>query len=176
MGWACRQAVAGVPIWPEKGSGSKNAQRKVIAASYTIEGSLSVVGVYEAPSPSAQAAEPSSGHCVAIAPDGKLVVAGSATGEMAAWDDTGKRLWQQHVHQGKIAQLVFTDDGRTLISTGADLRVIWREAATGRELRKVSARESGAGKTGKDYLQEFWRGLRQGLAHAAGPGETANPR
>ena len=174
VGWACRQAAAHVPIRAEKGSGLQDAQRKIITATYPSE-ELALVRAFGSPSPDAQAPQPFSGHCVAIAPDGKLVVAGSATGEMAAWDDTGKRLWQQHVHQGKIAQLVFTDDGRTLISTGADLRVIWREAATGRELRKVSARESGAGKTGKDYLQEFWRGLRQGLAHVRGAGETANP-
>ncbi|HKI30770.1 MAG TPA: WD40 repeat domain-containing protein [Gemmataceae bacterium] len=76
--------------------------------------------------------------CVALSPDGRSFAAGLSTGEVAVWGADGKRAWQQPSHEGFVGTLAFAEDGRVVVSAGADLRVVWRQAAEGREVRKVS--------------------------------------
>jgi WD40 repeat protein len=59
--------------------------------------------------------------CIAYSPDGKIVAAGTEGGELALWDTaTGKLHSDVPDQRGYILSLVFTSDGKNLVSTNRE--------------------------------------------------------
>jgi RNA polymerase sigma factor (sigma-70 family) len=90
-------------------------------------------------------------RAVAFAPDGKSIASGAEGNLIRLWDAaTGKELRRFEGHGGTAVNLgrevitqngvyglVFTPDGKTLVSRGADQTVRVWEVATGKELRRI---------------------------------------
>jgi WD40 repeat protein len=59
--------------------------------------------------------------CLAFAPDGKVLAVGGADQVVRLWDpQSGKALGNLRGHTDRILRIVFTPDGRTVISAAAD--------------------------------------------------------
>jgi RNA polymerase sigma factor (sigma-70 family) len=82
---------------------------------------------------------------VAFSPDGKVVSAGEALGMVRTWEtSTGKKLAHFQAHGHWISGLVFTPDGRRLISSGDTSIRAW-EARTGKEITPDRGHTGGLG-------------------------------
>jgi WD40 repeat protein len=120
---------------------------------------------------------------LAFTPDGKTLITGGA--RIRLWDpDTGQERLPLPGHAGEASVLGFSADGAVATSIGADQSVRFWEAATGRELRRLSIPGSWLatactpdGKTivtaGLDRVVRLWeaaggRAIRQ-LAGHGGP-------
>jgi WD40 repeat protein len=86
---------------------------------------------------------PSQVQCLAVAPDGKALAAGTnnqsgaLTNEVRVWDvETGKPRWQL-VRPHWQRALAFSPDGKVLAGDETDGAVTLWDAATGRELRRL---------------------------------------
>jgi WD40 repeat protein len=81
--------------------------------------------------------------CLAISPDGSLLVSGSDDQTIKVWDiATGRLLRTLTGHTSSINALVISPDGKTLVSAGADRTIkIW-DLATGQELRTLTGHTS----------------------------------
>jgi RNA polymerase sigma factor (sigma-70 family) len=84
-------------------------------------------------------------HVFAVAPDGKSLATGGNDMAVRVWDlGTGQvvRTLTGHKKDGKdgsVAALAFSPDGKLLVSAGShDKTVIFWDAATGKELRRVT--------------------------------------
>lgn len=82
-------------------------------------------------------------HCVVFSPDGELLAAGTADGEIRIWQRQG---WaQQYIYQGHtdgVRSIVFTPDSKLLISGSDDHTIrIW-EAGTGQCLKTLEGHTS----------------------------------
>ena len=84
--------------------------------------------------------------CVAIAPDGQLVLAGNRDGRMILWDvQTGFELFSIPAYKKRTTAVVFSPDGAIMAAIGIDER--WKDdasstvhvwdTATGQELRRI---------------------------------------
>src|SRR5262249_53767921 len=79
------------------------------------------------------------GNAIALAPDGKTVVAAGA-GMLRFWDAvTGKELRRLDVKEDAILDVVFSPDGKTLAVLGWKDQFRLLDAESGRELRVVTA-------------------------------------
>jgi predicted Ser/Thr protein kinase len=59
--------------------------------------------------------------CLAVSPDGRLAVSGSADHTVWVWDvATGRRVWKLTEHTGPVTGVAFSHDGRRLASCAAD--------------------------------------------------------
>jgi WD40 repeat protein len=74
-------------------------------------------------------------HALAFGPGG--VLAAGAGKDVLLWDAaTGKLLHTLTGHQGAVLALVFADDGKTLLSIGADAAVRWWDVAAAKSKRE----------------------------------------
>lgn len=86
-------------------------------------------------------------HCIVYSPDGRQVATSSGggriylpewkmwPGEIVLWDaETGKELRQLRGHNGKVASLAYSPDGRRLVSGAEDGTVKLWDVATGDEV------------------------------------------
>src|SRR5205807_10031478 len=112
-------------------------------------------------------------HCVALSPDGKVVVAGYEDGLLFVWDAaTGKLRHTLAGHRGhsSVTALAFTPDSKTLISTGRiDPSVRLWDVAGGKEVARLpvetydgaSVAVCGRGKTlavgGDNHVVRLWQ-------------------
>jgi len=73
---------------------------------------------------------------LAISPDGKLIVAGLASGEIIVWElRTGRALRTFAAHTASTLRVTFSPNGRMLVSGGADSAAKVWDTATWQELR-----------------------------------------
>jgi WD40 repeat protein len=83
---------------------------------------------------------------VAVAPDGRLAVAGNAEGRVILWDvQTGFELFSMPAYKRRTTAVAFSPDGALVAATGIDER--WKDdpvatvhvwdTATGQELRRI---------------------------------------
>ncbi len=76
---------------------------------------------------------------VAYSPDGRRVAAGSADGQVWAWDAlTGKALQGFPGHRGGVSGVAFSSDGKLLATSGQDATVRLWDATSGQELRRFT--------------------------------------
>lgn len=77
---------------------------------------------------------------IAISSDGKLLASSSGTVEtIKLWDvNTGQELRTLAGHPGGIFSIVFSPDGKTLVSGGNDKLIKLWDVATGREVRTIA--------------------------------------
>ncbi len=105
---------------------------------------------------------------VAFAPDGVLV-SGDSDGRLRFWDVVkGKELRKWCAHEGSVASLAFTADGKTLASGGSDRRLRFWDLDSGTEIDPPHGHAGPAqalawspdGRTlvsgGKDNTIRFW--------------------
>jgi WD40 repeat protein len=104
-----------------------------------------------------------------LSPDGKWLMAGSISGEVALWDaETGRHLQLVGGHSKRIVSLVFSPNSRVLASTSGDFSAALIEVSNWRVLRRFQANTTltaGAfspdGKlyaaTGYDWQTYLWR-------------------
>jgi hypothetical protein len=63
---------------------------------------------------------------VAISPDGRIVAAGFESGEIKAWDDSGRELMNVQAHTQPLGRVALAPDGRTLASSSQDRTIkLW---------------------------------------------------
>jgi WD40 repeat protein len=63
--------------------------------------------------------------CVAVAPDGRTALSGSADGTLILWDiETGDAMRTLTGHEGAVYCLAISPDGRQALSGSADRSVI----------------------------------------------------
>ena len=81
--------------------------------------------------------------CVAVSPDGKLVVAGDKAGSISIWDTASGALQRTlKGHGGFVFDVAFSPDGSKLATGGDDKTArIW-EVATGKPLAVLSGHEN----------------------------------
>lgn len=61
----------------------------------------------------------------AIVPNGDFILLGDADGSIGLWDArTGKEFFSTSVHSGSVDSIAISDDGRTIVSGGIDLKVV----------------------------------------------------
>jgi hypothetical protein len=78
--------------------------------------------------------------CMALARDGKWLVTGAADGTMRLWDVPARKMIRRldGVHGGGVGALCFSNDARTIASTGwQDHKVYLWETSTGRCRRQI---------------------------------------
>ncbi len=84
--------------------------------------------------------------CVAIAPDGRLALAGNREGRVILWDvQTGFELFSMPAYKSRATAVVFSPNGAIMAATGIDEK--WKDdasstvhvwdTATGQELRRI---------------------------------------
>jgi RNA polymerase sigma factor (sigma-70 family) len=103
---------------------------------------------------------------VAFSPDGTHLAACPAFGDMALlWETaTGKRLADPPAHDGfAVGRVSYSADGRTVITVASDGTQREWDAATGKPLRRVETRQSGARSLaavpgGKGWYAGHWDG------------------
>ncbi len=77
-------------------------------------------------------------NCLAISPDGKTLVSGSADNSIRLWNfATGQPLKTLTGHTSYVNAIVITPDGKTLVSGGADTTIKLWDLASGKELRTL---------------------------------------
>jgi WD40 repeat protein len=104
------------------------------------------------------------GHvgCVAYAPEGLVLASGGGDHAVRLWEArTGKPLRQLLGHTDRIGSVVFSPDGKTLVSAGTnDHTIRFWDVATGRELRRLKTPESvtsvGFAPDGKTLVSGSW--------------------
>src|SRR5207248_419416 len=79
----------------------------------------------------------------AYSPDGRLVASGDyGAGSrylVRLWEaDGGKEVRSLREHRGDVSAVLFTPDGRSLLSAGMDGAVILWDVRTGKELRRMT--------------------------------------
>jgi WD40 repeat protein len=77
--------------------------------------------------PWSQAQEHLTGRAsVNLSPDGKVMAVGSPSGQLQLFDDRGKERRSFHAHDGQIAAIRFSSDGKRMLTYGADgLTCLW---------------------------------------------------
>jgi hypothetical protein len=74
---------------------------------------------------------------VAVAPDGRKAVSGSADSTVRLWDiRTGKELRRFDCHSGPVWTVAYAPDGRRVLSGGFDHTIRLWDLASGREVRR----------------------------------------
>ena len=82
--------------------------------------------------------------CVAFAPDGKTLAAGSQDKTVRLWDvGTGKEVRRLVGHGDWVSTVAFSPDGKLLVSGGRDWTVRLWDPATGQELRQLDGPRAG---------------------------------
>jgi hypothetical protein len=101
--------------------------------------------------------------CVAVAPDGKFVVAGGKEKSVYWWEvTTRQKAFELHGHDGFVTGVAFSPDGRTLVTGGADATVlVWDVCTAGSPLAPATRRPDDA------QLNQLWETLRGGHGAAA---------
>jgi serine/threonine protein kinase len=80
----------------------------------------------------------SSVNCLAISPDGKTLVSGSADNSVRLWEfATGKALKTLTGHTSYVNTIAITPDGKTLVSGSADTTIKLWDLASGKELKTL---------------------------------------
>src|SRR5439155_10823897 len=80
---------------------------------------------------------PRPGHRVAYSPDGRLIPWSEAEALVLADAATGKQIRRWPAHEGGVAPLTFSPDGKTLASAGHDQRIRLWDVSTGTEIRSM---------------------------------------
>ncbi|MDB5657361.1 MAG: hypothetical protein JWQ94_4974, partial [Tardiphaga sp.] len=68
---------------------------------------------------------------LALSANGRWLIAGDSNGWISAWDladnkqKSGERLADKEAYNGRVTSVAISNDGRTLVSTGDDLMMIW---------------------------------------------------
>ncbi|TDD79864.1 protein kinase domain-containing protein [Actinomadura rubrisoli] len=75
---------------------------------------------------------------VAVTPDGRIAVSGTAGGDVHVWDpSTGEHLHTLTGHTAQINNVAVTEDGRHALSGGEDATLRWWDLVRGRLLHQV---------------------------------------
>lgn len=81
--------------------------------------------------------------CAAISSDGKRVAAGLKDGSIVLFDDQGKRERAIAAHTGWTTGVRFTEDGRTLVTSGNELAARLWDPSSGAEIDPREGHRSG---------------------------------
>ncbi len=132
-------------------SGHMNKFFGLIIAIAIVLGPLPSAGLAAAGSPAsapvpAPGVDPPAGlDAVAISPDGKLVAAGSADGQIHIWDEaTGALLRTLPGHASAATAVAFAPDGKSLASAGRDSVIRLWDVGSGQQIRQFDGHEQPA--------------------------------
>jgi WD40 repeat protein len=79
---------------------------------------------------------PDTPDCVAFAPDGKTIAAGSMDGLARLWDaDTGREILTLRGHTGTVGSIAFSPDGKTILTASYDRTARLWDVQTGQTIR-----------------------------------------
>ena len=120
--------------------------------------------------------------CVAISPDGKRIVSGSADRTVKVWDaETGQELLSLKGHAGLVSSVAISPDGKRIVSGSADKTVkVWDAAngpedtlpqgthRPGQERGVQPRRQTHRQRQSRQDGEGVGRGQRQGDAHPQG--------
>jgi WD40 repeat protein len=75
--------------------------------------------------------QPDGAFSVAVSPDERTLLAGSAIGAVSLWDiATGKQIWQKRHHSAPVATAAFSPDGKRFLTGSADYTAQLWDSAT----------------------------------------------
>jgi WD40 repeat protein len=107
---------------------------------------------------------PAPAVCVAFRPKSKSLdfVIGSRDGSLIFLESKEAKQIKPD-HRGAVKQLAYTPDGRSLITAGADGKLIWREAASRKIVEAIQAHEAEISRLvlssdGKQLITGDWNG------------------
>lgn len=78
--------------------------------------------------------------CIAISPDGQVLVAGSDDFTIMAWNiKTGDLKYSIRAHTGWVNSVAFSPNGKLLVSSSMDQTVALWDATTGKEMKRLGS-------------------------------------
>lgn len=86
-------------------------------------------------------------EALSFSPDNQLIAVGTSaksgtigSGETTLWNiNTGKIVWRRQEHGGSVLSVLFTPDGKSIITSGRDGIINFRESQTGRMIHEYGS-------------------------------------